>query len=248
MRLPGRLGATTLGDLLGELHRGGVTGTLELVESTAGRSSTHQIVFDRGLVADVKTSAPAPRLGDILVREGFVALEHVQRAWAASAFTPGARLGDALVEAGWIAPTVVDAALRHQLRARLEALFSLRDAALRFHVAGAPGRGSSPPLSPREFLHGKPRARARARAGGVERERSHAGARTQPPRLEAQGRALRTLGLPPDAQPADVRRAFRRLAAELHPDRHGAAEPADRVRLLRRFAEVSQAYHALRDA
>ncbi|MCC6214305.1 MAG: DnaJ domain-containing protein [Polyangiaceae bacterium] len=246
MRLPGRLGATTLGDLLGELHRAGVTGTLELVESTSGRSSTHRIVFDRGLVADVNTPAPAPRLGDILVREGFVASEHVQRAWAASAFTPGARLGDALVEAGWIAPTVVDAALRHQLRARLEALFSLRDAALRFHVAGASARASGPPLSPREFLHGKPRARARA--GAAERERPRSAARASPPSLETQGRALRTLGLPPDAQPVDVRRAFRRLAAELHPDRHSAAAPADRVRLLRRFAEISQAYHALRDA
>lgn len=248
MRLPGRLGATTLGDVLGALHREGATGTLELIEARPSGSASHRIAFDRGLVAGVGTSARVPRLGDILVREGFVAREQVQRAWAASAFSGGTLLGDALVGGGWIAPSVVDAALRHQLRARLDALFTIRDAALRFHVAGGARRGASSPLSPREFLHDKPRARSRARPGGEGSGRpSPAAGRATAPSADARGRAARVLGIAAGAPRAEVQRAFRRLAAQLHPDRHAAAAPAERVELLRRFAEVSQAYHALVD-
>ena len=52
--LPRRLSATTLGDLLGNLHRGRVTGTLELTEIrgvTAGRA--HKIHLREGLVVGV---------------------------------------------------------------------------------------------------------------------------------------------------------------------------------------------------
>ena len=52
--LPRRLSATTLGDLLGKLHRARVTGTLELTEVrgvTAGRS--HKIHLREGLVVGV---------------------------------------------------------------------------------------------------------------------------------------------------------------------------------------------------
>lgn len=53
------------------------------------------------------------------------------------------------------------------------------------------------------------------------------------------------LELPDGAPLDDVKRAFRRLARELHPDRHpGLDEPARRE-LERRFAEVSAAYEKL---
>jgi curved DNA-binding protein CbpA len=50
------------------------------------------------------------------------------------------------------------------------------------------------------------------------------------------------LGVSRGAGLADVRRAFRRLASALHPDR---APPGDEERLAARFAELSAAYHLL---
>jgi DnaJ-class molecular chaperone len=53
------------------------------------------------------------------------------------------------------------------------------------------------------------------------------------------------LGLEAGADRARVQRAFRRLAAEVHPDRHPWASAAERAALLRRFSELSAAYHEL---
>jgi hypothetical protein len=62
---------------------------------------------------------------------------------------------------------------------------------------------------------------------------------------EARRRALEQLGLPSTAGEEEVRRAFRKLAVELHPDRHVRSSAAERDRKARKFAEVSAAYHAL---
>ena len=63
MQLPGRLKATTLGDLLGVLHRGDASGTLELVE-TSGRA--HRVHLAHGLVTAVEVDRAAASLGEIL--------------------------------------------------------------------------------------------------------------------------------------------------------------------------------------
>lgn len=58
--LPRRLSATTLGDLLGSLHRARVTGTLELTEVrgvTAGRA--HKVHLREGLVVGVDAASDA---------------------------------------------------------------------------------------------------------------------------------------------------------------------------------------------
>ncbi|HEU4408549.1 MAG TPA: J domain-containing protein [Polyangiaceae bacterium] len=71
-----------------------------------------------------------------------------------------------------------------------------------------------------------------------------------PPRPEPPPRrreALSTLGLPPDASLDDARRAFRRWALCLHPDRHPDAPPDERRTLAERFARVARAYDVLRD-
>jgi hypothetical protein len=123
---------------------------------------------------------------------------------------------------------------RHLLE-RLDALFAVREAALTFHVACAPPDDPAMPLAPRDYLHGRPRARDRGAQGGQPHAR-----RTVVSRARAQ--ALSTLGLDVDATAADVTRAFRRRARELHPDLHSGAE---RRLVEQRFAAMTAAYHAL---
>lgn len=57
--------------------------------------------------------------------------------------------------------------------------------------------------------------------------------------------ARRVLGVGPDADAAAIRRAYRRLARALHPDRHPAATDDLRRALESRFSELTQAYRAL---
>lgn len=243
MRLPGRLRATTLGDLLGSLYRERATGTLELVElggAAAGRP--HRVHLDGGLVGAVESRLSTPRLGEILRSEGFVSEETLRRVARRLDGTSGQRLGELLVEHGAATPGLVDAALRFQLRRRLDALFAIPDASVRFHIARPRSSGAALPLSPHEFLHGRARARDREparRRGPTPRE--PAPRRQDPVRTRAFG----VLGLPPGSERSDVQRAFRSLARQHHPDRFPGASGREREALMRRFAELSEAYHLL---
>lgn len=133
----------------------------------------------------------------------------------------------------------IGAALTRQVHERLDALFTLQDAQLKFRVPRPRDRRLDPPrpLAPAEYLYGRPRAERRgASASGQEPE-----LRSDPVRA----RCLRVLGLGERAQGPEVRRAFRTLAARCHPDRHPEANAIERRHMLRRFAELSQAYHTL---
>jgi hypothetical protein len=194
MHLPGRLSSTTLGDLLGALHREGVTGLLELSELRGPRGLTvpgrvHRIHLRAGLVVAVET----PRA------------EHTREA--------------------------------------LDIVFAVEDAAITFRTA-RPLAVRPVPLQPRDFLFGRPRARDRGRP--VEHED------TPPPRSgvrpvfdEARDRARRLLGITDATPPDDVRRAFRKLASTLHPDRLGEGTATEQRQRAMRFAELSAAYHLL---
>ncbi|MEB2312131.1 MAG: J domain-containing protein [Polyangiaceae bacterium] len=242
MQLPGRLAATTLGDLLGALHRERASGVLELVErSGASAGRAHRIVLDAGLVRDVETALGVPRVGEILRREGFIdggAARLLARRLVAA---PTLRAGEVLVGECGVSSGALGAALRFQLRARLDRLFELADGQIRFHVTGVPRpRERAVPLSPHEFLHGRPRARGASR-------RAPAPSPATPSKRHdpVRARALTVLGLGPAADRASVQRAFRALAREAHPDRFPAASAEERETLRRRFAELSAAYHAL---
>ncbi len=69
----------------------------------------------------------------------------------------------------------------------------------------------------------------------------------KPPRVafSAKTSALRLLGLPPDADRALVKGAYRRLARALHPDLHPGVNEARRRDLERRLAHVNAAYFEL---
>ena len=254
MRLPGRLGSTTLGDVLGSLYRARATGVLELLEqSGANAGRAHWVHVDGGLVGAVDSRLRVPRLGEILQSEGFIGDDTLRRLVRRLGETPGRRAGDVLIEEQLASSELVGAALRFQLRRRLDALFGVADASVRFHVARPRSREAPVPLSPHEFLHGRPRARdkrsdddSRTRAappGGraAPRSRGSAPRRHDPVR----SRAFGVLGLSPGAERGDVQRAFRALAREHHPDRFPTASDTERAALIRRFAELSAAYHLL---
>lgn len=244
MKLPGRLRLTTLGDLLGALHRSGASGVLELTED---RGVTHRVHLSQGMVTQVETDLFRQRLGDVLAGQGFLGARALARLARRLLEAPRQRTGEILVEEGFATSELVSAGLRRQLRQKLEALFQLRDAQILFRVP-RPHAQPRAPLSPGEFLHGRPRARPRVRAASTASENSHAGSRgpAQPAPLGgARSRAYATLGLLPGADRQAVNQAFRRLARKLHPDCFPQADASERARLLSRFAELSAAYHAL---
>ena len=243
MNLPGRLRLTTLGDVLGALHRSGASGVLELSED---RGVTHRVYWTDGMITQVDTDLFRERLGDLLSRQGLLEAGALARLARRLLEMPSRRAGEILIDEGLVSRDLVSAVLRRQLQRRVDALFNLRDAQLTFR-APRPQPIAQPPLAPHEFLHGRPRFRSRARVYETRPPRSWDGGRSAPPRAPhaAQARAYETLGLPPGADRASVVQAFRRLAWSLHPDRYPNADATERARLLTRFAELSAAYHAL---
>src|SRR5690242_15546273 len=111
MHLPGRLRSTTLGDLLGVLHRGLANGTLEIAED-GGR--THRVHLTGGLVVAVDVDGGATTLGDMLRRDGVVGEETLRRS-VLRAMTSRRLLGEVLVTDFHVSPAVVGAALRRQI-------------------------------------------------------------------------------------------------------------------------------------
>ena len=234
MNLPGQLSFTTLGDLLGQLHRASVSGILELVEShgaAAGR--THRVFLRDGLVDEVETASRGPRLGELLLREGSLGREGFAQLGRRLLLEPKRRAGEILVNERLASREAVTGGLRKQLRLRLDAVFALRDASVKFHVRPVVERAAAT-LGAADFLHNRPRARPRFTRAA--RSASH-------PRAVA----CRVLGVPTDADAETIQRAFRQQARATHPDSHPDASPAERALCLKRFAELSAAYHTLID-
>jgi hypothetical protein len=247
MRLPGRLSLTTLGDILGSLYRAHASGVLELVEQSGVASGRrHRVYFNSGLVEDVDSHLVQTKLGELLRREGLLGPSALTRLTHRLLENPGKRAGDILIEEGLATADLVLSGLRKQLRSKLDALFRLGDASVRFHVP-RPRRHDGPePLTPHEFLYGRPRARVSARDATTPPNARPYRARVPMPSLDPKlSRAYSALGVTPGADRATIQRAFRKLASATHPDRFPSAPASERARLLTRFAELSAAYHTL---
>jgi len=169
MNLPGRLRMTTLGDLLGTLHRAEATGTLELAEDI-GR--THRVYLSAGFVVAVEIDGATPTLGEILRRDHALDDGLLKRSLL-RAISSQRLHGDVLVQDFHVEGAVVGAALRRQIIARLERLDQLTDARVLFRVAVRAPRGAltSAPVPAAQFLAGKKRARDTA-AGGAKSARA----------------------------------------------------------------------------
>lgn len=244
MQLPGRLKVTTLGDLLGSLHRGRVSGMLELVEPS-GR--VHRVHLSSGLVAAVEIDRAAASLGEMLRRDEVLDEDTLRRSLL-RALASRRLHGEVLVRDFQIAPEVVDRALRRQLVLRLQILEELPDAQVLYRAAVRPPRGAlvDEPLGAAEFLSGKRRARDRHADPTTSRFRSARPSSGFPGSVDL-GRvvAYRTLGLSTGASTDEIKRAYRRLVRAYHPDLHPGATHDERKSLSVRFSEVTAAYRAL---
>jgi DnaJ-domain-containing protein 1 len=231
MQLPGRLRATTLGDLLGALYRQGASGTLELVED---RGRTHRVHIAQGLVTAVEIDGATPPLAELLKTSGALDDGTMRRALL-RALTSQRLVGEVLQSDFHVSPDVIDGAIRDQLNLRLRALEAIEDARIFFRVTVRPPREAlkDRPLQASEFLRGRRRARDRQ-------------AQTPSPMPgTVESSAYTLLGVTRDADAAEIRRAFRRLARELHPDKHPEATETERRALAVKFAQVAAAYQAL---
>jgi hypothetical protein len=256
MHLPGRLSSSSLGDLLGSLYRQRITGTVELTEacSPQGRGvpgRLHRVHLRGGLVVAVDTAIPVLPLGEILRRDGQCSREAVRLLVTRIEAGDRRAAGVILESAGLASAETIRGALHAQLRERVDALFTLEDARVAFRTARPlPLAAGSTPLSPVEFLHGRPRHRDQgARVGARTEEHTPpppSGVRPVRSDLDpADEHARLLLGLPRGAAVSDVRRAFRRLASALHPDRIAGAALEEQERSAARFVELATAYHRL---
>lgn len=225
MVIPGALERTTLGDVLGALHRARATGWLEIAERIARPAWVFLRAGDPTFVV-----AEGVRLGEVLGLHFPFAPREPEL------------LGESLVRAGAIAPDQVREGLREQTRRRLSKLFQIRSARLRFRPAtafdmdpraNAKAALAAPSLAPEEYLHGRPRARDAASGGAPD----------VPPEVRL---ALFELGLTRVPTNDELRQVFRVLAREIHPD--GARDPEDRDHREKRLARLSAAYHTLLSA
>jgi DnaJ-domain-containing protein 1 len=246
MQLPGRLRSTTLGDLLGTLHRSRATGTLELAEF---HGRTHRVHLSRGLVVAVELDGPVPSLAEELRGAQTVGDDVLKRSLL-RAIASRRLHGEVLVRDFKLSPALIDTALRRQLTTRLGVLERLVDAQILFRVTVRPPRGAlmDDPLRPPEFLSGRRRARDRSSANGATpptpaaRRTGRAESISVDPRQLA---ALRVLGVPLGADATAIKRAYRQLARNYHPDLHPDATDDERRALSDRFVEVTAAYQAL---
>ena len=243
MHLPGRLKATTLGDLLGALHRESSTGTLELSEPS-GR--VHRVHLATGLVTAVELDRATASLAEILRRQDEID-EDVLRRSLLRAMASRRLHGEVLVRDFHLSPTVVGRALRRQVMLRLQVLEELGDAQVGFRVTVRPPRGAlvDEPLHAPEFLVGRKRLRDRNAEPNSGTYRASVATHMPGGWDPARASAYRALGVSFNADATEVKQAYRRLVRTYHPDLHPDANHDERKTLSSRFAEITAAYRVL---
>jgi len=240
MLLPGRLRQTTLGDLLGTLHRARVHGTLELAEDL-GR--THRVHIVDGMIVAVEFDGAAATLAEVL-RASHEVDDAVLRRSLLRAIASKRLHGEVLVQEFQLSESIVDAAVRRQMTARLARLEQLVDARVHFRVTIKAPRGAvvGAPLPASEFLKGRRRFRDRGETAAP-KTRSRPLAPPHP--WDRPLSAFRVLGVEPGADATEIKRAYRQLARTYHPDLHPDASDQERRALAEQFSALTNAYRQL---
>ncbi|MFO0660169.1 MAG: J domain-containing protein [Polyangiaceae bacterium] len=263
MKLPGRLRSTTLGDLLGILHRARLSGVLELREIRGIRAGVlHRVHLIDGNVSLVESPVTSP--SEAYAGPGLGLGVPVSRSSSPSSPPPASPSHTSQAPSSRRPQRDIWAVLdRPGVQQRLDELFQLDDAEIAFRVARAkPADSLRKPLEPVEFLHGRPRQRDRistrvaaaaaydpATSPSCDGEVHSTDRPTIPPDgsspMSIRARALATLGLRANATLAEIQRAFRVLAYRFHPDRFPNAGPEEKQAISENFAELTRAYHTL---
>jgi hypothetical protein len=138
---------------------------------------------------------------------------------------PTRLMGEVLVEASLISHGELSRAVRVQIRERLDDLFAIGDAGLRFRVASTRLASAGARLLVSEFLHGRKRVRQ------TRREPSQHWRHASVSDEITESEAFELLGLEPGAERSSIRTAFRRRAGAVHPDRYNGKDEAQRQAL-----------------
>ncbi|NUP08015.1 MAG: hypothetical protein HOW73_18370 [Polyangiaceae bacterium] len=230
MLLAASLSRSTLGDILGQLHRARASGVLVLSETVGDRAGVEHAVHLIG-GAPRAVASDGPRIGELLAERRLLDRERLAEAVRRKRRGDDRLFGEVVCALGSDADAVNDA-LEQQTRARLEPLYALSEAKVRFHAAlfesVAPrawvrAARTARSLSPVDFLHG--RRRAKMREQGETNERRE---------------LLRMLQLGLEADEKTMREAFKRRVHELHPDRAGEMDRAQRTKDLSRLLSLYQ--------
>ncbi|HEX6853516.1 MAG TPA: DUF4388 domain-containing protein [Candidatus Polarisedimenticolaceae bacterium] len=113
----GRLEGISVPDLFWSLCRSRSTGVLHLTS----KGNTKRVYFQEGRIIFAASTDPNDRLGEMLLREGVIRLDHLERAIAR--LPEGKRLGTILVEAGHLSPDHLVKGVLRQVRAIVLSLF-----------------------------------------------------------------------------------------------------------------------------
>ncbi|HEX4823705.1 MAG TPA: DUF4388 domain-containing protein [Candidatus Polarisedimenticolaceae bacterium] len=119
--LSGRLQGISVPDLLWDLCRHRSTGVLHI----GTRGITRKVYIDAGRIVFAASSDPNDRLGELLLREGVVTLDQLER--AIMRLSGGKRLGAILVESGHLSPENLVRGVLNQVKAIVLGLFPLED-------------------------------------------------------------------------------------------------------------------------
>lgn len=210
-----------------------VSGTLELFEDN---SLCHRIHLWEGLVSHVETAGVplGQHLRQLPSMDALRSAEIVRRL----SKLPASLLGCELVELGLVTRAELQLALAGQARQRLDSLFLLKDARIRFRPLAFRVQPRAQ-LRAQDFLRGRPRRRDLREPRTAEAEPGLSSVHRR--RTEA----LALLGLTGNVGRAEITAAFRRRAARVHPDRNVAAGGSEAQQCGAEFARLSAAYHTL---
>ena len=229
LNLPSCLSQSTLGDVLGGLHRQRLSGVLQVIVG----EHTHEIELQNGLLVRVTLAHDSKCLGAALRSRVPDADQFERGLGVALARSKDERpLGERLLATRVASTRSVREALQELHQSRLNRLFSVSHARLRFRIIHRP-TVSGLVWGPALFLHHRRRYRDRAKPV---------------PHLSAElQHAFRTLGLKPGVGLASVKAAFRRFAAEVHPDKCAFLGSAAVEVATRRFREGAHSYRLVMD-
>jgi tetratricopeptide (TPR) repeat protein len=134
MAIKGSLREASLPDVLQLLSLGQKTGCLALTD----RSNFGYIYFDQGRICYSSIVNRRDRLGDLLVKNGLIRPDQLQRALDVQAARQGERLGEILIESGAITRQQLEHYIRVQIEEAVYFLFTWTQGSFYFEVDERP--------------------------------------------------------------------------------------------------------------